>query len=235
MRGNHHDAWVNGAEDPISGLVALLEEARALGLLLKQGWRPKRTIVYCAWDGEEPMLLGSTEWVEEHADELRQKAVVYLNTDGNGRGLPGHGRLAHARATSSTTWRATCRTRRRDVGVEARAREALADASLAGRAEADPRSGRTCASDALGSGSDFTAFLEHLGVASLNLGFGGEDDGGIYHSIYDDFYWYTHFSDTTSSTAGRWPRRSASKTNRNEAGSNKTFHHHHPQQKNFRF
>ncbi|HSM86990.1 MAG TPA: M28 family peptidase, partial [Candidatus Limnocylindrales bacterium] len=89
VRGNHHDAWVNGAEDPISGQIALLEEARALGELLKRGWKPKRTIIYCAWDGEEPMLLGSTEWAEFHADELRQHAAIYINTDGNGRGFLG--------------------------------------------------------------------------------------------------------------------------------------------------
>src|SRR5256885_1509220 len=86
IRGNHHDAWVNGAEDPISGQAPLLEEARAYGALLKQGWKPRRTIIYAAWDGEEPMLLGSTEWVEAHADELRQHAAVYINTDGNDRG-----------------------------------------------------------------------------------------------------------------------------------------------------
>src|SRR3981189_421818 len=87
VRGNHHDAWVNGAEDPISAQVSLLEEARTLGLLLKQGWKPRRTIIYCAWDGEEPMLLGSTEWVETHADELREHAAIYINTDSNGRGF----------------------------------------------------------------------------------------------------------------------------------------------------
>src|SRR5437773_7868783 len=86
IRGNHHDAWVNGAEDPISGLVAVLEEARAASELTKSGWRPKRTIIYCAWDGEEPGLLGSTEWAEAHAQELQQKAVVYVNSDGNSRG-----------------------------------------------------------------------------------------------------------------------------------------------------
>jgi len=86
IRGNHHDAWVNGAEDPLSGLVALLEEARAASELTKSGWRPKRTIIYCAWDGEEPGLLGSTEWAEAHAQELQQKAVVYVNSDGNSRG-----------------------------------------------------------------------------------------------------------------------------------------------------
>src|SRR4029077_10611224 len=87
VRGNHHDGWVNGAEDPISGQAPLLEEARALGELLKQGWKPRRTIIYAAWDGEEPMLLGSTEWVEAHADELRPHGAVYSNTDGNHRGL----------------------------------------------------------------------------------------------------------------------------------------------------
>ena len=89
IRGNHHDAWVNGAEDPISGQVALMEEARSMGELLKQGWKPKRTIIFCAWDGEEPGLLGSTEWVETHQDELRKKAVMYVNSDTNGRGFLG--------------------------------------------------------------------------------------------------------------------------------------------------
>src|ERR1035437_1815410 len=87
IRGNHHDAWVNGAEDPVSGTGPLMEEMRALGALLKQGWKPKRTIIYCAWDGEEPGLLGSTEWAETHAAELQRKAAVYINSDSNGRGF----------------------------------------------------------------------------------------------------------------------------------------------------
>ncbi len=195
VRGNHHDAWVNGAEDPVAGMVALLEEARALGLLLKQGWKPKRTIVYCAWDGEEPMLLGSTEWAEAHAEELRQHAVAYVNTDGNGRGflgMAGSHTLEHfvndvARDIQDPESKVS-------VWKRAHART-LADASSAEkrkeiRQRADLRLG------ALGSGSDYTAFIDHLGVASLNLGYGGEDDGGIYHSIYDDFYWFTHFADT---------------------------------------
>jgi N-acetylated-alpha-linked acidic dipeptidase len=195
VRGNHHDAWVNGAEDPVSGLVPLLEEARALGLLLKEGWKPKRTIVYCVWDGEEPMLLGSTEWAEAHAEELRRKAVAYVNTDGNGRGylsLAGSHTLEHlvndvARDVPDPE---------AGVSVWKRAQaKALAEAHSADerkqiRQRADLRL------DPLGSGSDYTAFVDHLGVASLNLAYGGEDDGGIYHSIYDDFYWYTHFSDT---------------------------------------
>src|SRR3954471_9139024 len=87
MRGNHHDAWVNGASDPISGLVAELEEAKAVAELAKTGWRPKRTIQFAAWDGEEEGLIGSTEWAETHADELRAKGVVYINSDTNSRGF----------------------------------------------------------------------------------------------------------------------------------------------------
>jgi N-acetylated-alpha-linked acidic dipeptidase len=89
IRGNHHDAWVNGAGDPISGQASMLEEAQAIGQLVKTGWKPKRTLVYCAWDAEEPGLIGSTEWVEEHMSELQQKTVVYINSDGNGRGFLG--------------------------------------------------------------------------------------------------------------------------------------------------
>jgi N-acetylated-alpha-linked acidic dipeptidase len=194
LRGNHHDAWVNGAEDPISGQVAMMEEARALGELLKSGWKPKRTIIYCAWDGEEPGLLGSTEWAEEHADELRAHAVAYINSDGNGRGYLGiegsHtlekfsndiAREIQDPETKLSAWK------RNQLNVISNA------SSAEDRAEARTRADLRIA--ALGSGSDYTAFLQHDGVASLNIGFGGEDGGGVYHSIYDDFYWYTHFSD----------------------------------------
>jgi N-acetylated-alpha-linked acidic dipeptidase len=190
IRGNHHDAWVNGADDPVSGAVALMEEARALGALLKQGWRPKRTIILCLWDGEEEGLLGSTEWAETHQDELRKYGAVYINSDGNGRGylgvegshtlekfLNGVARDIEDPETKLTVWK---RLQLREIetqGAEARNRP-------------DLRIG------ALGSGSDYTAFLDFLGVASVNMGFGGEDQGGIYHSVYDDFYWYTHFADT---------------------------------------
>ena len=193
IRGNHHDAWVNGAEDPVSGTSPLLEEARALGLLLKQGWQPRRTILYAAWDGEEPMLLGSTEWVEAHAEELRQHAAVYINTDGNDRGLlemagshsleqfiNGVARDIEDPETKMTVWQ---RSRLSQIA------NAKGDDRKELRQRADLRI------DALGSGTDFTGFLDHLGIASLNLGYGGEDEQGIYHSIYDDFYWYTHFSD----------------------------------------
>lgn len=195
LRGNHHDAWVNGAEDPTSGMVAVLEEARALGELLKGGWKPKRTIIYCAWDGEEPGLLGSTEFAETHYDELRAHAVAYINSDSNGRGYLGiegsHtlekfsndiSREITDPETKLSTWK---RNHLHEI-AEAKSPEDREKI----RQRADERIG------ALGSGSDYTAFLQHDGVASMNIGFGGEDGGGIYHSIYDDFYWYTHFSDT---------------------------------------
>src|SRR5271169_2856323 len=200
IRGNHHDGWVNGAEDPISAQVSLLEEARAFGLLLKQGWKPRRTIIYCAWDGEEPMLLGSTEWVETHADELREHAAVYINTDSNDRGvltmggshsleqfINGVARDIEDPETKMTVWQ------RAQLSKIAEAKSAKDPKEL--RKELRERADLRI--EALGSGTDFTAFLDHVGVATLDLGFGGEDDGGIYHSIYDDFYWYTHFSDTT--------------------------------------
>lgn len=195
IRGNHHDAWVNGAEDPLSGTSPLLEEARALSLLLKQGWKPRRTIIYAAWDGEEPMLLGSTEWVETHADELRQHAAVYINTDANDRGLfemggshsleqfiNGVARDIEDPESKMSVWQ------RSQLSQIANAKSADDRKEL--RQRGDLRI------EALGSGTDFTGFLDHIGIASLNLGYGGEDEQGIYHSIYDDFYWYTHFSDT---------------------------------------
>ncbi|MGB6692403.1 MAG: transferrin receptor-like dimerization domain-containing protein [Terracidiphilus sp.] len=194
LRANHYDAWVNGAEDPISGQVALLEEARALGVLAQEGWKPKRTIMYMSWDGEEPMLLGSTEWAEEHADELRKHAAIYINSDSNDRGYlnaegshslePLVNQVAKSiedPETKATAWR----------------RWQAADLLLG-----DPQERKEAATrhdlriGALGSGSDYSAFIDHLGIASLDVAYAGEDQGGIYHSIYDDFYWYTHFADT---------------------------------------
>jgi N-acetylated-alpha-linked acidic dipeptidase len=195
IRGNHHDAWVNGAEDPVSGMVAVLEEARAFGELLKQGWKPKRTIILCAWDGEEPGLLGSTEWAEEHIDELRAHAVAYINSDANGRGYLGMAGSHTLEKFANEVARDITDPETRLSAWKRNQLHEIADAKSASdrqeiRSRADLRIG------ALGSGSDFTGFLQHDGVASLNIGFGGEDGGGIYHSIYDDFYWYTHFSDT---------------------------------------
>ena len=194
IRGNHHDAWVNGAEDPLSGAVAVLEEARAIGELLKQGWKPKRTIIYCAWDGEEPGLLGSTEWVETHAEELRKHAVVYINSDSNGRGyfaLEGSHSLEHfindvARDVQDPETKLSAWKRAQLKEIEgAKTPEALREL----------RSRHDLRLEMLGGGSDHAPFINFAGVASLGIGFGGEDGGGIYHSIYDDFYWYTHFSD----------------------------------------
>jgi N-acetylated-alpha-linked acidic dipeptidase len=194
IRGNHHDAWVNGADDPISGMSAELEEARSLGELLKQGWKPRRTIVYCAWDGEEPGLLGSTEWVETHVDELKKKAVMYLNSDSNGRGyffMEGSHGLEHfingvgAEVTDpEKNIPVTERTRKGEI---ARGR---------GGDRAEVRSRPDLRISALGDGSDYVSFLDFAGIPALDLGFGGEDRGSEYHSIYDDFYWYTHFADT---------------------------------------
>ena len=191
IRGNHHDAWVNGAEDPISGQVAELEEARALGMLYKQGWRPKRTIIYASWDGEEPGLLGSTEWAESHADSLVAHAVAYLNTDSNGRGYLG---LEGSHSLESFINGVAKDIVDPESNVSSWKRN---QAALVVRGDPDARAGGDLKIGALGSGSDFTPFLQHLGIASMNLGYGGEDNGGIYHSIYDDFYWYTHFSDST--------------------------------------
>jgi N-acetylated-alpha-linked acidic dipeptidase len=195
IRGNHHDAWVNGAEDPISGAVAEMEEMRGLSELLKQGWKPKRTIVYCFWDGEEPGLLGSTEWGETHAADLERHAVAYINTDGNGRGflnvegshtlenfMNGVMKDIQDPETKLTVWK-----RAQLTGIS----RATPERKLELRTRPDLRIG------ALGSGSDFSVFIDHLGIASIDLGYGGEGGGGgVYHSIYDDFYWYTHFSDT---------------------------------------
>lgn len=202
IRGNHHDGWVNGAEDPISGANALLEEARGLATLLKQGWKPKRTIIYCLWDGEEPGLLGSTEWAETHAEELSRKAVVYINTDGNGRGylgvegshtlerfINGVARDIEDPETGVSVYK-RLQARQLAAPDPTEIAPSLSPERTAARNREDIRIG------ALGSGSDFTAFLDHIGIASMNLGYGGEDGGGIYHSIYDDFYWYTHFADT---------------------------------------
>lgn len=194
VRGNHHDAWVNGADDPSTGVSALMEEARGFSELLKQGWRPKRTLIYCAWDAEEPALLGSTEWAEAHAGELRRHAVAYINTDSNGRGflmLQGSHTLEKfingvARDIEDPETRLTVWKRSQLARIAAAAPQDRQEV----RQRPDLRIG------ALGCGSDYSAFVDHLGIASLNLGFGGEDGSGIYHSIYDDFYWYTHFADT---------------------------------------
>ncbi|HUE03875.1 MAG TPA: transferrin receptor-like dimerization domain-containing protein [Bryobacteraceae bacterium] len=193
LRGNHHDAWVNGADDPLSGTVALMEEARAFAELGKQGWKPKRTIIYCVWDGEEEGLLGSTEFAEEHDAELRRHAAMYINSDSNSRGFLGMGG-SHSLEKFINGVARDIEDPEKQMPVWNRdSLERIARAPAAEKDEVRKRSDLRIG--ALGSGSDYTAFIDHLGIASLNIGFGGEDGGGIYHSVYDDFYWYTHFSD----------------------------------------
>jgi N-acetylated-alpha-linked acidic dipeptidase len=194
MRGNHHDAWVNGANDPLSGLVAELEEAKAISELAKSGWRPKRTIQFAAWDGEEEGLIGSTEWAETHADELRAKGVIYINSDTNSRGFLEAGG-SHTLEKLMTQVARDVNDPERNVSVLARMR--AREATLAKNAEErkEEREHELIRLDALGSGSDYTPFLQHTGVAAMNIGYGGEGGGGSYHSVYDSFDHYTRFGD----------------------------------------
>lgn len=184
MRGNHHDAWVHGANDPVSGMVALMEEARAIGELAKKGQRPKRTIMYAAWDAEEPGLIGSTEWVEDHKKELQEKMVAYINTDGNGRGFLGVGG-SHSLQAMVGEVAGTVTDPQTKVSVKER------------RIAANRVNGGDDSFElyALGSGSDYTPFIQHAGIAALNLGFGGENGGGEYHTIYDTYPHYKRFKD----------------------------------------
>jgi N-acetylated-alpha-linked acidic dipeptidase len=195
LRGNHHDAWVNGAEDPISGQVAVLEEARSLGELVKAGWKPKRTIIYCAWDGEEPGLLGSVEWLETHAAELGQHAVAYINSDTNGRGFFG-AEGAHSLEKLINDVAREVQDPETKLSVWKRWQLHNLTEASSDEARQELRQRTDLRIDISGGGSDHAGFQNFLGIAVLDLGFYGEDRGGIYHSIYDDFYWYTHFSDT---------------------------------------
>jgi N-acetylated-alpha-linked acidic dipeptidase len=185
MYGNHHDAWVNGAADPSSGLSALLETARSLGELTKQGWRPKRTVLFGVWDAEEFGLIGSTEWAEKHAAELDKKLIAYFNSDMTGKGK--------MQIQGSHTLEAFMSEVLRDV-KEPEGSKNLLEVALTPTEKEPKVSGYHIGP--LGSGSDYTAFIHHLGIASMNLGFGADETRGIYHSIYDTFTWYTHFSDT---------------------------------------
>jgi N-acetylated-alpha-linked acidic dipeptidase len=203
IRGNHYDGWVFGASDPLSGQVAMMDEARALGALVKDGWKPKRTIVYTSWDAEEPMLLGSTEWAETHAAELQKKGLLYINSDGNGRGfldVGGSEDLRHfaSKAADGVTDPQT------HVSVTARARAAMRVRAASPGASDDAKADAADAADpakdlpiaALGSGSDYSTFLQHLGIATLDVGYGGEGSaGGVYHSRYDTFEHHTRFVD----------------------------------------
>ena len=194
VHGNHHDAWNNGANDPTSGNVALIETARSFAELLKQGWKPKRTIIFASWDGEEWGLLGSTEWAETHKEELTENGVVYINSDSTGKGW--------LNMSGSHTLQAFVNDVARDIddperGMSiweaARARRLETAENDADREEIEQSDDLRIS--ALGSGSDYTVFLDHLTMASLNLGFGGDSNGGVYHSNYDSFHWYTSYSD----------------------------------------
>ena len=208
IRGNHHDAWVNGANDPISGMVAEMEEARVIGELVKKGFKLKRTLVYCAWDGEEPALLGSTEWAEDHQDELRKKAVAYINSDGNSRGFIGVGGSHTLEPFFNEIADAVIDPQ---TGVSIKERR-YANQMVNGDKATRTRlmGNKNIKLSALGAGSDWSGFLQYLGIASLNLGFGGEGSGGEYHSIYDSYDHFTRFKDpgfqygvALSKTAGR--------------------------------
>ena len=222
IRGNHHDGWVFGADDPLSGNVALMAEAKAMGALVREGWKPKRTLVYCSWDAEEPGLIGSTEWVEAHEAELRQKAVLYLNSDGNGRGFF-NAEGSHSLQTLVNQAADTVRDPETNVTVLKRLRAKLMVAAGKDGSDEVKRAAKMVSTTgmapigALGSGSDYTAFIDHLGIASLNIGFSGESEtGGVYHSAYDSFDHYSRFGDpgfvygvALAQTAGRIMLRTA--------------------------
>jgi N-acetylated-alpha-linked acidic dipeptidase len=195
MRGNHQDAWVNGAGDPLSGQAAMLEEARAISELAKTGWKPKRTIVFGAWDGEEPGLLGSTEWVEQHAQELQQKLVLYINSDGNARGFLGI-EGSHALEPMMNEIAADVIDPQTNISVLERKRDRdIINAGTNTKSKKELLSKKTMTLEALGSGSDYSPFIQHVGIPSLSIGFGGESGGGEYHSIYDSYDDYRRFKD----------------------------------------
>src|SRR5215472_1662670 len=210
VRGNHRDGWVFGAWDPLSGQVAMLAEAKAIGTLVKSGWRPKRTLIYASWDGQEPGLLGSTEWAETHAAELSRSAVLYLNSDTNTRGFLAAGgsqslqhlvnQVAHEVRDPETGVSAQARLRARFL-AQGYGREPAEDEDDTDAARREMRLAEGAGDlpiRALGSGSDYTPFLQHLGLAALNIEYRGEDDqAGVYHSTYDSFDHYVRFGDPT--------------------------------------
>jgi len=224
IRGNHHDGWVFGAWDPLSANTVLMAEAKSMGALAKTGWRPKRTIVYASWDGEEAGLLGSTEWAETHADELQRKAVLYVNSDENSRGfvqMRGSFEFQHllneaASAVSDPETGATVLERKKAAIKVDGFEEPPFEPEMVGRLRAVV-AGDDVPLEPLGSGSDYTTFLQHLGVASVEVEFSGEGmNSGIYHSTYDSFDHFLRFGDPKFSygvalaeTAGRVILRTA--------------------------
>ncbi|WP_462221015.1 M28 family peptidase, partial [Ferruginibacter sp.] len=193
IRGNHHDAWVNGAADPLSGMVAELNEAKAIGELAAKGIKPKRTIVFCAWDAEEPSLLGSTEWVEDHQEELKQKAVAYINTDGNSRGFIGAGG-SHVFETYFNEIANEVKDPETGVSInDRRYAKSMIDGDINARTKL--LGNKQLKLSALGAGSDWGGFLQFLGIPSMHLGFDGEGEGGEYHSVYDSYDMFIRFKD----------------------------------------
>ena len=194
VRGNHHDAWNPGANDPISGVAAMMEEAKSIGELVKNGYKPKRTLVYCAGDAEEPGLIGSTEWVEDHLAELKQKAVVYINSDGNGRGfLSAAGSHALESMIDGIAKDVIDPQTKVSVFDRLKARDVVSSDSDKARKENMAKKSMTIS--ALGSGSDYSSFLQYAGIPSLNIYYGGENAGGEYHTAYDSYDYYSRFGD----------------------------------------
>ena len=194
IRGNHHDCWNHGAADPISGLVALMAEAKAVGELAQAGNAPARTLIYAAWDAEEPGLIGSTEWVEHHAAELSEHAVAYLNTDGNSRGFINIGG-SHTLERLMGGVTADVIDPQTGVSVDARRRAMLTLEGSNARIKNEAKNRAQLRISPLGSGSDYTPFLQHLGIASINIAFGGEAQDGSYHTLYDTYEHYLKFRD----------------------------------------
>ena len=194
IRGNHHDGWNHGAADPISGLIALLSEAKAMSRLASDGVGPARTVIYAAWDAEEPGLIGSTEWAEHHAAELQEHAVAYLNTDGNGRGFVNIGG-SHVLERFFNEVIADIDDPQTGVSVKERRRANLSINSSNENTRTEAKNRSDLRISPLGSGSDYTPFLQHLGIASANIGFGGESAGGSYHTMYDTYEHYSKWID----------------------------------------
>ncbi|HEY4564513.1 MAG TPA: transferrin receptor-like dimerization domain-containing protein, partial [Thermoanaerobaculia bacterium] len=160
----------------------------------KSGWKPKRTIIYAGWDGEEPGLLGSTEWAETHAEELRQHAAVYINSDSNSRGFFGAGGSHQLETLINQVMRDVPDP---EKGISVLDRAVAATQLFGGPERQQEAKSKFLHLDPLGSGSDFTPFLQHLGIAALNIGYGGEEEYGQYHSIYDSFAHFSRFVDPT--------------------------------------
>jgi N-acetylated-alpha-linked acidic dipeptidase len=204
IRGNHHDGWNHGAADPLSGMIATLAEAKAVGELARNGNPPKRTVIYAAWDAEEPGLIGSTEWAEHNADDLKRHAVAYLNTDGSSRGFMNIGG-SHTLERYLNQVTEELDDPLQDISLKDRRRAALL-VNGDERSKADARNREDLRIYPLGSGSDYTPFLQHLGIASANLGFGGEASDGSYHTMYDTYEHYTTFRDPDLVYTAELPR-----------------------------